>query len=273
MANSNKLAEVISMIAERDEDFRPLSAAAVVHREDEPLWALSALKEFLGYEPDEKIDPALHRAKIAAEKAGMSLREHFVQGDLFSTPGEVYLTKYAALLVTINADPSKEKVAIAQSYFALQTDKQRLEDEKRLRARYEVVSENNVLKGVAADRGVEDFARFNGVGLFALYGKRNQDQVKAMKGLGKNASLLDHAGSEELAANLFRITQTSAALRRQTVRNEIQATETHKRVAENVRSVIINAGNTPPERLPAAEMKIDRVATQVKKALANGRRS
>lgn len=266
MVDSNRLAEVVALIAERDDDFRPLVEAAVP-RGEEPLWPLTKLRVFLGYGDGEKIDPALNRAKIAAEKAGFPLREHFVAGDLFDDKGEVYMTKYACLLVTLNADPSKDRVAIAQSYFALQADHQRLEDEKRLRSRFDVASENKVLQGVALDRGVSDFQKFNGVGLYALYGGLNQDRVKTMKGIPRSATLLDHVGSEELAANLFRITQTAAALRRQTAQDETSATDTHRRVAERVRAVITDAGNTPPERLPAATTQIDKLATQTKKRL------
>jgi len=269
LANSDKLAEVVAMIVERDEEFGPLREAARPNG-DEPVWPLSRLKEYLGYAAVEKIDPAVNRAKISAQTAGLPIKEHFVAGDIFDAPGEIFLTKYAALLVTMNADPSKQKVAIAQAYFALQADKQRLEDEKRLRTRFDVTNENHKLQGVAADRGVQDFQKFNGVGLYALYGERNQQQVKAMKGLPPSAQLLDHAGSEELAANLFRITQTAAALRRQTKRSEEIATETHRRVGESVRSVIVRAGNTPPERLPVSATKIDRLATKVKKDLKSG---
>ena len=266
MANSNKLAEVVAMLAERNEEFGPLTAAQRPNGDD-PVWPLSRLKECLGYGKDEKIEPAVNRAKISAQGAGFSIREHFVSGELLDEPGELFLTKYASLLVTINADPSKRKVAIAQSYFALQADKQQLEDEKRLTSRYEVTTENRNLQGVAKDRGVEDFERFNGVGLSALYGGFNQANVKSMKGLPAKANLLDHAGSEELAANLFRITQTAAALRRQDGKSETAATETHRRVGASVRDVIIGAGNTPPERLPVSATKIDVLATKVKRGL------
>lgn len=271
MANSDRLAEVAAMIAVRDEDFKPLKEAAVAHG-DEPLWPVSRLKTLLGYGPGESLDSAVNRAKLSGQNVGLPLNEHFVAGNLFDTPGEIYVTRYAALLITMNADPAKEAVAIAQNYFALQADKQALEDEKRIRSRFDVASENRVLQGVAQDHGVESFQRFNGVGLAALYGGRNQDTVKAMKGLPTTAALLDYAGSEELAANLFRITQTAAALRRQQGKSETAATETHRRVSADVRQVIVSAGNTPPEDLPAASLKIDRLATQVKKKLNSGKK-
>lgn len=269
MANSDKLAEVVAMIVERDEEFSALQDAQV-QTEGEPVWPLSRLKEFLGYAPHEKIDNAVNRAKISAQKAGFSIREHFVVG-VFDDAGEVYLTKYASLLVTMNADPEKATVAVAQAFFALQADKQRLEDEKRLRTRFDVTCENRKLSSIAQDRGVEDFEKFHGVGLAALYGGRTQQQVKAMKGLPQRAQLLDHAGSEELAANLFRITQTAAALQRQVQKNEDHATETHRRVGQGVRNAIIDAGNTPPEALPVSPVKIDSLASRVKKELKAAR--
>lgn len=271
MSDSNQLAEVVAMMAERDDDFDPLQKAAICADDDsgELYWSLSWLKTFLGYEEDERIDPAVNRAKISASKAGIKIRDHFYFVDAYEGPTEVYLTKYACLLVVMNADPSKEKVALCQAYFALAADKQRLEDEKRLRVRLDVATENRHLSNVAADRGVEDFEKFNGLGLYALYGQKNQAQVRKMKGLRPSAEVLDHAGSEELAANLFRITQTAAVLRRQEYKSEELATDTHVRVAEGIRRAIISAGNTPPEHLPAAT-KINIVATAVKKQLKSG---
>lgn len=267
MANSDKLAEVTAMLAERDEEFRPFEDTKITTDSAESFWSLSDLKNLLGYEPDESIQKAVDRAKISASKAGISIKEHFCAGDMFDHPEEMYVSTYAAILVTMNADVRKHAVAIAQNYFALQVDRQALEDEKRIRARYDVTVENHKLSGVASSVGVTDFQKFNGVGVSALYGNRNVAQIRAMKGLKKTQSHLDYAGSEELAANLFRITQTAAALRRQLEKDEAKACRTHVRVAEGVRNAIIRAGNTPPEKLPPATTTIDKVATQVKRGL------
>lgn len=267
MANSDKLAEVSALLAERDEDFRPFELAKVAADADEPFWALSDLKRLLGYDETESIDKAVNKAKISASNAGISIRDHFRDGTLFEHPGEVYVSKYAATLIAINADVQKLPVAIAQNYFALQVDRQRLEDEKRLKTRFDVANENNKLRGVASDAGVSDFKKFNGVGVSALYGGRSVTQIQSMKGLKSSQPYLDYAGSEELAANLFRITQTAAALRRQSTKSEAIACHTHKTVAKGVRDAIIRAGNTPPENLPAASTKIDKLATDVKRKL------
>jgi len=269
MVNSNRLAEVVAMIAERDQEFADFNAGRMtVDGKEETIWKLSYLKSVLGYEEDESIQKAVDRAKIAASTAGIMIKENFIDGDLFSQPGDIYVTKYAALMIVMEADVRKENVALAKNYFALQVDKQWLEDEKRLKARLDVTTENNNLTGVAQEVGVKDFAKFNGMGIYGLYGNRNKKQIQQMKGLKPSQHYLDYAGSEELAANLFRITQTAGALRRQECQSEELACHTHKRVGEVVRKAILDAGNTPPELLPKAAEKVDtKVATRVKKKL------
>ncbi|MGQ0633427.1 MAG: hypothetical protein ACT4QC_02355 [Planctomycetaceae bacterium] len=267
MANTDKLAEVAALLAERDEDFRPFEMAKVASDSDEWYWPLSEFKRLLGYEENESIDRAVNNAKVSASNAGISIREHFQDGTLFDRPGECYISKYAAVLVAMNADVSKKPVAVAQNYFALQVDRQRLEDEKRLKTRFDVANENHKLQGVASDAGVNDFKKFNGVGVSALYGGLNVAQIQAKKGLSPSQQYLDFAGSEELAANLFRITQTAASLRRQGTKSEAMACHTHKTVAQGIRRAIINAGNAPPEALPAANVKIDKLATAVKRRI------
>jgi DNA-damage-inducible protein D len=266
MANSDKLAEVVAIIHERDQEFAVFEQAKATG-DEEPLWALSTLKQLLEYGESETLEKAVNRAKIAAGNSGMSIKDNFMDGTLFDLPGETLLTKYGALLVIMNADVNKRPVAIAQSYFALQVDRQRLEDEKRLKTRLEVATENHKLAGVAKEVGVENFPKFNGVGVAALYGGLTVAQIQRQKGLTLTQPHLDYAGSEELAANLFRITQTAAALRRQEKKSEQQACDTHRKVGEQVRRVIIQAGNQPPEKLPACTKKIDKLATEVKKSL------
>ncbi len=265
MVHADKLAEVTALLAERDEDFRPFDNAQVsLAGRDEPLWCLDDLKRLLGYGPEESIDGALNRAKTAAATAGISLRENFVAGDALGLPGALYLSKYAATLVTMHADPGKPGAARAQSYFALQVNRQALEDERRVRTRLAVADENKKLSGVAKTMGVKRFAKFHSAGVEALYGGLHIDTIRSLKGLGRKDHYLDFAGSEELAANLFRITQTAAALRRQPIQSGRVANDTHARVAQAVRNVIIEAGNTPPEQLPPARESVDRVAAEVK---------
>lgn len=272
MANSDRLAEVVAMIVERNEEFAPFEKAAVHPKDDvDPCWSITDLKRLLGYGPNESIKRAIDRAKIAAGNVGWSLKEHFLDGSLFDDADELYLSKYAALLITLNADPAKLPVSVAQAFFALQADRQQLENEKRLRTRLDVATENHRLTGVAKDRGVANFPKFNGMGISALYGGKSVTTVRQMKGLSSKASVLDYAGSEELASNLFRITQTTAALRRQKEKDEQVACDTHERVGNGVRRAIMQAGNMPPEKLPPAKMKIDLIATQTKKLVKSAR--
>lgn len=271
MADTSRLAEVVAMLAERDQDFRPIEEAADGLDEEtgEVYWPITHLMQVLGVSKQRKATDALNRAKVAASKADLDLRAHFVDGGIFDDQGEVYLSKYAAYLVTINCDPNEGSVGVAQVYFALQLDRQYLEDEKRLRTRLDVATEQHKLTGVAKDKGVQDFAKFNGMGIQGLYGGLNASQVRTKKGLTKSANHLDFAGSEELAANLFRITQTRAALLRQGQKSERLACQTHKTVAAGVRQAIMDAGNTPPEELPASKLKIDRLATKTKQRLTS----
>lgn len=273
MVNSDRLAEVVALLAERDEEFTPFKdGQQKLPDHDEVLWELTYLKSVLGYEENENIAKAVNRAKVTAEAGGVSIKENFVAGDLFSKPGEIYLTKYAALLVTVHADVNKPRVALAKHYFAIQVDRQQLENEKRIRTRLDVTTENNKLTDAAKEKGVSDFQKFNGMGIAALYGGRNVAEIRKMKGLKAGQQHLDYAGSEELAANLFRITQTAAALRRQEVKSEAQSCRTHSDVAANVRRVIVDAGNTPPEQLPVSDQKVDtRLSTKVKKSIEEQR--
>lgn len=270
MADTNKLVAVVAALAEREDDFRPIEQVGTpVGSDGERLWPLSDLKRVLGYSADANVNGIVDRAKIAANKAGWSIKEHFVPGTLHDADGEIFLSKYAAYLFVTGCDPAMDNVATALTYFALQIDRQAIEDEKRLKTRLDVATENRKLAGVAGDRGVEDFQKFNGVGVSALYGGRTAGQIAAMKRLPKGASYLDYAGSEELAANLFRITQTAAALRRESFKDEARACAVHKQVATGVRSTIRAAGNTLPEHLEPAQVKIDTIATRVAKQIGS----
>ena len=263
---SDKLAEVYAMLETRDQEFQFL-AEAKVDANGVELWELDNLRYLLGYGEGESLDHALNRAKIAIAKSGIKLADNVIDGARLGHPGKTYITKYAAILVVINADIEKDRVAIAQAYFALIIDAQAFEDEKRIRFRFEVNDENRRLAGAAQESGVVDFGKFHGVGISALYGGLSVDRIKARKGLKKSQQFLDFAGSEELAANLFRITQTRAALERQERKSERIATDTHKSIGANIRRTIIEAGNTPPENLPAAKENISKVASKKRKQL------
>ncbi len=232
-------------------------------------WSSRDFAKVLGYSDYRNFEQVIDKAKAACFNSGQRLEDHFVDitemirlGQNTSRPVKAtMMSRYACYLVIQNADPAKEIVALGQTYFAVQTRKQELseqqiEEERRILLRNELKKHNAQLADAAKDCGVvdpRDYAIFQNHGYQGLYGGLTAQGIHNKKGLGKSQHILDHMGSTELAANLFRATQAEEKLRRDKVKGKPAANNTHFEVGKKVRQTIEELGGTMPEDLPVAE--------------------
>lgn len=241
-------------------------------------WSARELAKTLEYLSFRNFIPVIERAKEACRKSGQNTMDHFADvrdmieiGKTASREiADVHLSRYACYLILQNADPSKEIIALGQTYFAIQTRKQEVqnilvEDKKRVDLREEVTIHNKHLAESAGKAGVENYGLFTNYGYMGLYGGLDMKKLHAKKKLEKSQKVLDHMNSEELAANLFRATQTDAKLRRENIQGEAKANQAHFEVGRKVRQTIKDLGGTMPENLPASE-SIGKAKSRLKRA-------
>lgn len=238
-------------------------------------WTTRALWKILEYNEYRNFLPVVEKAKAACVNSGQRIEDHFV--DIHEMVGigsgaersvdSIKLSRFACYLIVQNADPNKTIVAQGQTYFAIQTriaevqqmaEYQELsnEEEKRLFLRTEMLKHNSLLASAAKDAGIidpKDYAKFQNFGYKGLYGGMTAKDIHSHKGLKKSQKILDHMGSTELAANLFRATQTEEKLRRDNITNKQKANLTHYEVGAKVRQTIKELGGTMPEDLPTVE--------------------
>jgi DNA-damage-inducible protein D len=251
-------------------------------------WGARKLSKVLEYREFRNFLPVIEKAKEACKNSEQPLDDHFVDFHEMVSIGSgaeremesVKLSRYACYLIVQNADPSKEVVALGQTYFAVQTRIQEIsqmeaytqlssEDEKRLFLRNELKKHNIQLADAAKNAGVIepiDYAIFQNHGYMGLYGGLGAKDIHAKKGLKKSQQILDHMGSTELAANLFRATQTEDKLRRENIQGKLQANKTHFEVGKKVRKTIAELGGTMPENLPT-ENSIKSIENKEKKKI------
>lgn len=246
------------------------------------FWSSRDFAEVLGYSDYRNFEGVIEKAKLACFNSGHRLEDHFVDVTEMIEIGKggqrqvksVLLSRYACYLAIQNADPKKDIVAQGQTYFAIQTRRQELEDgrieeEQRILLREEIRRHNVQLADAAKNAGVVepiDYAIFQNHGYMGLYGGLKQEDIHRRKSLKKSQKILDHMGSTELAANLFRATQAEEKLRRDNVKGKDAAGWTHHEVGAKVRQTIRELGGTMPEDLPTVE-SIKKIETQQRKQL------
>lgn len=241
-------------------------------------WSARELSEVLQYKKWENFSKVINRAKLACRNSGYEILDHFPEVRKMVEIGsntirellDFELSRYACYLIVQNGDPRKEIIALGQTYFAIQTRRQEVadyfneldEDNKRLVIRGNVKQWNQMLLEAARNAGVitnKEYAEFQNSGYKGLYGGLTAEDIHIKKNLKPKEKILDFMGSEELAANLFRITQTEAKLKRENVKTREKANKTHYTVGATVRKAIKDIGGTMPEELPKPEKSITQI--------------
>jgi DNA-damage-inducible protein D len=249
-------------------------------------WSARDLASILDYAKWEKFRNVIKKAEEACKNSFQAVSDHFLHVGKMVTLGsgsqrkieDVHLSRYAAYLVVQNADPSKEIVALGQTYFAVQTHRQeqadilesKAENEKRLFLREQLTDNNRLLAATATQAGVVravDFAVFQDHGYMGLYGGLRAKDIHARKNLKRSQHILDHMGSTELAANIFRATQTEDKIRREGIKDKGEANRTHHEMGRKVREFIKEVGGTPPEDLPTPKESIKQLRQQERKQI------
>ncbi len=257
------------------------------HTEDGvEFWYARDLKDLLEYEQWRNFLQVVEKAKESCKNAKNEVGDHFADVSKMVEIGseakrkidDIMLSRYACYLIVQNGDPRKKIIALGQSYFAVKTrerenDEVFIEDQKRCAIRNELKNHNKSLAEAANKSGIDnpkDYAIFQNKGYQGLYNGLGVKDIHKRKGLDKNQKILDHMGSTELAANLFRATQTDDKLRRENIRGKENANKTHFVVGKKVRQTIKELGGTMPEDLEMPEKSIKEIEEKHKKRLLQG---
>lgn len=253
---------------------------------DNEYWLARELQKVLEYKRWDKFNNVINNAKIACKKSNYVCEEHFSQvGKMIELAKEAKrtildykLSRYACYLIVQNADPKKEVVALGQTYFAIQTRKMELtereyssltEEEKRFYQRNLTKKGNYSLNIAALNAGVKNFDKFHNAGCKGLYNGETADDIAKRKKLRYREDILDNMGSEELIANLFRISQTEQKLKRENINSESEASKTHYEVGSKIRNTIKELGGTMPEDLPTPDKSLKELEKENKKLKIN----
>ena len=257
-------------------------------KEGVEFWYARDLKDLLEYEQWRNFLKVVEKAKESCKNTKSDIGDHFadvskmveIGSDTKRNIDDIMLSRYACYLIVQNGDPRKQIIALGQTYFAVKTrerenDEEFIEDEKRFAIRNELKNHNKSLAEAAQMSGVEtpkDYAIFQNKGYQGLYKGLGVKDIHKRKGLDKNQKILDHMGSTELAANLFRATQTDDKLRRENIKGKENANKTHHDVGKKVRQTIEELGGTMPEELEVPEKSVKEIEKNRKKKLLRGER-
>ena len=239
-------------------------------------WEARELQKTLDYKEWRKFKSVINKAKESCIKSNYNVFDHFVGADkmIIVAKGakrkiiDYKLSRYACYLIAQNSDNRKKVIALAQTYFAVQTRKQEIleieynnlsEDEKRLYIRRLTKKGNYSLNITARDCGVKNFDKFHNYGYKGLYNGETADDIAKRKGLRYREDILDNMGSEELADNLFRIVQTNSKLKRDDIKGENKANITHYNMGKDIRNFIEKQGGIMPENLPTPKKSIKEI--------------
>ena len=249
-------------------------------------WYARELQKVLEYKRWDKFYNVIESAQVACSISNNNVLDHFSQVGKMIYLGkggqrkisDYILSRYACYLIAQNGDSRKKVIALAQTYFAIQTRKQELleeeynsltEDEKRIYQRNQARKGNYNLNKTAVNSGVKDLARFHNAGYKGLYNGETADDIFKRKKLRYREDILDNMGSEELADNIFRIAQTDAKLKRDNVDNEYTANSVHFEVGKKVRNTIKELGGTMPENLPTPDKSLKELEKEKNVIISN----
>lgn len=302
-ANTEQLLRIIQYIPSRKgEAFSQWLSLLPSHQEDEntgslfesirhvdehgqEFWYARELQVALEYKQWRRFYSVIEKAKEACANSGNNPDDDFANvgkivnaGATTKDIGDIKLSRYACYLIVQNGDPHKKVIALGQTYFAVKTRQQELaetfedlsEDAKRLATRNEMKRHNKSLAEAANMAGITDpidYAIFQNKGYQGLYGGLGRKEIHERKGLKKSQDILDFMGSTELAANLFRATQTDEKIRRENIVGKAAANKTHYEVGKKVRQTIKELGGTMPEDLPTPERSVKQIEREEKKKL------
>ena len=248
------------------------------------FWYARELMPILQYSNWQNFEKIIHKAKMSCKNSDISILDHFIDVSKMVKIGsgayreqiDYKLTRYACYLIAQNGDSRKKVIALAQTYFAVQTRKQEItekeysmltEDEKRFYQRNLTRKGNYSLNQTAKKAGVKNFDKFHNAGYKGLYNGETADDIAKRKGLRYREDILDNMGSDELIANLFRISQTEQKLKKDNIQTEKEANKTHFNIGKNIREVIAKNGGTMPEDLPTPKKSLKQLEKENKKTI------